>query len=253
MNKEIKLKVDGLKIAGEIYLPEEADPPYPAVILCHGVPSGMAPDPGDGGYPLLARTIAGEGFAVMIFSFRGAGESEGNFDIVGWTHDLAAAIDYIWGRPEIDANHLSLVGFSAGGAVSIYVAAQDKRVSAVAGCAAPADFSAISDPRQSQLTIEHFRKIGIIRDPGFPPSREGWLNDFRKISAILSVADIAPRPLLLVHSDQDNVVPVVSARKLYAAAGEPKKLVILRGPEHRLRHSEEAIKTVLQWLKASSV
>jgi uncharacterized protein len=252
MNRDVNLKVDGLKIAGQIYLPEDREPPYPAVILCHGVPSGAAADPNDGGYPLLARTIAGEGFAVLIFSFRGAGDSEGNFDIVGWTHDLAAAIDYLWGLSEIDESHLSLVGFSAGGAVSIYVAAQDKRVSAVAGCAAPADFSAISDPRHSQLTLEHFRKIGIIRDPDYPASREAWLNDFRKISALRSVADIAPRPLLLVHADQDNVVPFVSAQKLFAEAGEPKKLVTIRGPEHRLRRSEKAVKTVLKWLKENS-
>jgi fermentation-respiration switch protein FrsA (DUF1100 family) len=223
MIEDLNMKVDGLHILGQLYLPDGPEAPYPAVILCHGVPSGMV-DPTDGGYPLLAKPISGAGFAVYTFRFRGTGESEGNFEIAGWTHDLAAAIDYLSELPEIDKSRLALVGFSAGASVSIYAAARDKRIAAVVGCASPADFSAISDTDNSQLTVPYFRKIGIIRDPDFPPSLEAWLNDFRSINALQSVADIAPRPLLLVHARGDKVVPVSSAARLFARAGEPKKM-----------------------------
>ncbi len=249
MKREINLNADGLEIAGQLYLPEDAGAPYPAVILCHGVPSDIV-DPTDGGYPLLAQTIAEEGFAVLTFSFRGTGASQGNFDVVGWTHDLEAAIEYLWDLPEIDDAHISLVGFSAGAAVSIFVAAQDKRVSSVVACASPADFSVISESDKPQNSVTYFRKIGIIRDPGSPPSFDDWLNDFRKIKALHSVADIAPRPLLLVHAKQDNVVPVSNSQKLYDKAGEPKQIIILEGTEHRLRRNEMAVETIIYWLKA---
>jgi fermentation-respiration switch protein FrsA (DUF1100 family) len=248
MIKEANLNVDGIKIIGQLYLPEGMKPPYPTVILCHGVPSGVV-DPTDGGYPLLAKTFSEKGFAVYTFRFRGTGESGGNFDIVGWTHDLEAVIDYLWELPEIDDAHIALVGFSAGASVSVYVGAQDKRIAAVAACACPADFSAIYNADKTHLTISYFRKIGIVRDPNFPPSLEQWLNDFRKINAFHSVAEIAPRSLLLLHARQDNVVPVSNAQKLYAQAGEPKKIVIIEGSEHRLRRNEEAVNILLQWLE----
>jgi uncharacterized protein len=248
MIKEVNLTVDSLKIMGQLFLPEGIDPPYPGVILCHGVPSGTV-DPTDGGYPLLAKTISEKGFAAYTFRFRGTGSSEGNFDIVGWTHDLEAVIDYLWELPEIDTNRLALVGFSAGAAVSIYIGAQDKRISAVVTCASPADFTAISDARHAQLTVNYFRKIGIIRDPDFPPSFQTWLNNFRKVDALHSVADISPRPLLLVHSRADGVVPVSSSEKLYARAGEPKQIIILEGSEHRLRRNEKAVEAIISWLK----
>jgi uncharacterized protein len=251
MKREIILKVDGLDIAGQLYRPDKAGPPYPAVILCHGIPSGIV-DPSDGGYPLLADTIAAAGFAVLTFNFRGSGASQGDFNIAGWSRDLKSAVDYIWDLEEIDRKHISLTGFSAGATISIYVAARDKRVSAVAACACPADFSAISEAQNPQLSLNYFRKIGIIRDSQYPPVLADWLADFRRINALQSVAEIAPRPLLLLHARQDPVVPVENAEKLYQQAKEPKILVIIEGAEHRLRRNEKAVRIIIGWLKENS-
>jgi uncharacterized protein len=248
MFKEANLTVDGLKIIGQLHWPEEKAPPYPAVILCHGVPSGNI-DPSDPGYPFLAETISNEGFAVYTFRFRGSGASEGNFDILGWTHDLKAALDYLWDLPEIDNDHISVAGFSAGAAVAIYVSAGDKRISSVASCACPADFHHITDTGNPFLAWERFRKIGIIREAGFPPSMDEWINNFKKISAVRSVADIAPRPLLLLHAEKDPVVSVESSKRLYDRAGEPKQIIILEGSEHRLRRNDVAINALINWLK----
>jgi dipeptidyl aminopeptidase/acylaminoacyl peptidase len=251
MKKAINLNSDGLKIAGQLFLPEDSAPPYPAVILSHGIPSGIV-DPTDGGYPLLARTMAEAGFAAVTFSFRGTGASEGDFNILGWTHDLEAVIEYLWALPEIDDARISLVGFSAGAAVSICVAARDKRISGVAACASPADFSAISESGKPQQSLDYFRKIGIIRDGTYPASIADWLNGFRRTNALHNVADIAPRPLLLVHSTHDPVVSVVDSRRLYEKAGEPKEMFILEGGEHRLRRSQTVVTTLINWLKENS-
>jgi fermentation-respiration switch protein FrsA (DUF1100 family) len=63
------------------------------------------------------------------------------------------------------------------------------------------------------------------------------------------VAEIAPRPLLLLHSQQDNVVPVNHARRLFSQSGEPKQIIIIEGSEHRLRRNEMAMDKVINWLK----
>ena len=250
VGKDVALQVEGIKIVGQLYLPgKSASAPYPAVCICHGIPAHVR-DPHDRGYPLLAERICRHGFAVLIFNFRGTGASGGNFDILGWTEDLKAAIDYLWRLPEVDRSRLALLGFSGGAAVSVYVAAQDKRVSSVAVCACPAEFTFFTQTEKASLLIEQFRSIHIIRDSAFPPDIKEWLDGFRRVSPINYVASIAPRRLLLVHGSRDDVVAVAQAHKLYARAGEPKRLAIIDGAGHRLRLSDLAMATVTDWLKS---
>ena len=245
LTRDFSLKVDGIDILGQIYLPS-GKKLYPTVCLCHGIPSGI-PSPGDGGYPALAEQICQRGFAVLIFNFRGAGASGGNLDMLGWSRDLEAVIDYLCALPEVDGSSLCLLGFSGGAAISIYLASSDKRVSSVAACACPAEFTKLGE---AQSLIERFRSIGAIREAKFPPSAQEWLDGFKQVKPIDYVAGISPRPLLLVHGSQDELVDVSEAYRLYAKAGEPKRLVIVEGAGHRLRRNDEAMAKVLGWLKA---
>jgi len=244
----VNLEVDGIDIAGQLYLPD-GDGPCPTVCACHGIPAGI-PDPTDRGYASLAGKISPHGFAVFIFNFRGAGASGGNLDMLGWTRDLGAVIDYLYALPRVDKACLSLLGFSAGAAVSVYAAAQDKRVSAVVACACPAEFNLVSIADSPPALVSHFRSIGAIRDDDFPASAKGWFNGFEQVKPVDYIARIAPRPLLLVHGSRDETVEVGHAHRLYARAGEPKQLAIVEGAGHRLRHSEEAMDIVIDWLKA---
>ena len=250
LRRMINLEVEGLKISGQLYLPDEGNQtPYPTVCVCHGIPV-KSPDPNDRGYPLLAERICREGLAVLIFNFRGTGASNGNLDILGWTRDLKAVIDYLSALPKVDRCHLSLLGFSGGAAVSVYVAAHDKRVSSIATCACPAEFTFLTEVDEPQSVINHFRGIGAIRDKDFPYPVEDWLSGFRLVSPIKHVAEFAPRPLLLVHGSKDEIVDVSHAYKLYARAGEPKQIIIVDGAGHRLRQNDRAMAIVIDWLKS---
>ena len=61
---------------------------------------------------------------------------------------------------------------------------------------------------------------------------------------------IAPRPLLLVHGNEDELVPIDHAHRLYDMAGEPKQLVVLNGAGHRLRQDSRVTAVVINWLKS---
>jgi fermentation-respiration switch protein FrsA (DUF1100 family) len=246
--RAVTLEVDGIGVAGQLYLPE-SEMPYPVVCISHGIPAGI-PDPANSGYPLLAERICREGRAVFIFNFRGTGASSGNFDIRGWTSDLRAVIDYLWDLPEADRSCLSLLGFSAGAAVSVYVASGDRRVSSVVAVACPARFTLLNGAEDRQSVIEHFRSIGIIRDSDFPHSLDEWFEGLRLVSPVDCIGGIAPRPLLLVHGSDDELVAVSHARRLYRAASEPKELVIVDGAGHRLRRDERAMAAVIDWITA---
>ena len=59
---------------------------------------------------------------------------------------------------------------------------------------------------------------------------------------------IPPRPLLLVHGTEDDVVPVSEARALADAARGQAELRTITGAGHRLRHDPRAIAMLLGWL-----
>jgi dipeptidyl aminopeptidase/acylaminoacyl peptidase len=246
--REIHLKSDGLELVGELHVPS-VDKVYPALCICHGIPAAP-PDPTDKGYALLAQRFCHAGFITLIFNFRGAGRSEGNLDILGWTRDLQAALDFLYNLKEVDKMRFCLLGFSGGAAVSVYTAAHDPRVSSVVICACPADFRSLSQREAPLDTIQRFREIGSIRDKDFPPSIEDWQKGFDIVSPIKWIDKISPRPLLLVHGDADELIPLEHAHRLYQKAGEPKELKIIPGAMHRLRLEEEAMACVLDWLKA---
>ena len=246
----VLLKVDNLKLAGEVYVPELAAQPCPAICICHGIPAvPYNPDEQDErGYPVLAERFCTAGFVTLIFNFRGAGQSQGNLDLLGWSRDLKAAIDYLYSLEEVDKSSLSLAGFSGGAAVSVYVAASDVRISSVIALACPADFIFLQSNKPESV-INRFRSIGVIRDKDFPPSIDDWLDGFNTISPIRWIDKISPRPLLLIHGDKDEVVPVENAFKLYEQAKGPKHIVIISGAGHRLRLEEKAVDTAVNWLR----
>lgn len=248
MKESIHLTVDGIDILGELYLPTEGKT-FPALCICHGIPSGKPPDPNDGGYPMLAEKFCAAGFITLIFNFRGAGISGGDFDIMGWTRDLEAAIDYLYLHPRVDKSRLYLMGFSGGAAASNYVAANDPRISRVVLCACPAGFNRLILPERAESTIEDLRRQGVIHSKDFPPSLDEWFDGFKNIAPAQWIGKISPRPLLIVHGDEDELIDLSQARQLYESAGEPRELAVIKGGGHKLRQNREAMDTVLEWLK----
>jgi len=246
----VYFKSDGLKLKGQLFIPEKR--PCPVLCLCHGMPRSGTADPNDRGYTGLAERFAKEGFLTLIFNFRGAGESEGNFDIRSWTRDLKVVLEHIYDMKEADKSKVALMGFSAGAAISIYVAAQDKRISLVIACACP-DTSRLAKNRVlAQTVIADYRKMGVIKDADFPPSLQSWMQGFDEIYSGKWIDKLSPRPILIIHGDQDDVVSPTSAFNLYKRAGEPKEILIVKGAGHRLRISDEAMNHALAWLKSHS-
>ncbi len=243
------LCADEIMLAGEVFLPDDCTGVYPAVCLCHGIPAVPYNPDEKGGYPELAARFCRAGFAALVFNFRGCGPSQGNIDMPGWTCDLEAAVEFLYMLPEVDRSKIYLLGSSGGAAASIYAAAHDKRVSAVATLACPAEFDFMADGYTAESLIARFREIGIIKDADFPPSVKKWLDGFKTVAPIEHVGKLSPKPLLLVHGDSDDVVPVEHAERLYAKAGQPKEKIILPGAGHRLRQDERAIGAVMSWLQ----
>jgi dipeptidyl aminopeptidase/acylaminoacyl peptidase len=62
--------------------------------------------------------------------------------------------------------------------------------------------------------------------------------------------------VLVVHGQNDGVVPVAHAHRIYALAGDPKRLVIQEGGDHRMSdmgHQQTFLNDVLAWIGSSHV
>jgi putative redox protein len=217
----------------------------PAVVIVHGFPGGVrGAEAASASFPELGDRIAAElGWLVLVPALRGASGSEGHFSLGGWLDDVIAAIAHL--RATERPGGIWLVGFGTGGALCLAAAAKDHAIKGVAVLGAPADFDDwASQPRR---LLQHARSIGLIRDPAFPPSFDRWSRELREIRADRSVAEVAPRPVLVVHGTDDESVPAFDARVVADAHGAAE-LRMLAGAGHALRHDPRAVAVLLGWL-----
>lgn len=236
----------GLELRRYLARPAGLKGPLPGVILCHGLPVGpLDARRSAGTFPELIDRIANQlGFVAMTFTFRGCGDSDGDFSLQGWVDDLRAAMDHL--RTEASPAGLWLVGTHTGGSLATCVAADDPRVRGVALLGARADFDDwASQPRR---LLEHARELGAVRGSGFPAHFDEWSREFRRFRPVDASARFAPRPMLVLHGDDDESVPVSDARQLAQAHGSAS-LRILPGAGHRLRHDPRALAILLGWLE----
>ena len=122
----------GLQLARYLVKPSGKTGALPAMVLCHGYPSGgIDARHSAGTFSELVDRVANElGWNAMTFTFRGCATSEGDFSMQGWVDDLRAAITHV--VAETSPSGIWLVGNNTGGSLGLCVAADDPRVN---GCA----------------------------------------------------------------------------------------------------------------------
>jgi alpha-beta hydrolase superfamily lysophospholipase len=205
---------EGLSYA--LYLPEAE--PRAGVVILHG--AGSAKE----SHLDFARTARDRGLAALAYDARGHGRSDGEFG--------PGAIEDALAMCELMRKHAPLValrGSSLGGFCAIVAAAASGGgVGAVAAIC----------PASEDLLLRGLRNETLEGFRADRPALEPWL---QTVSLREAAASLSPHTaLLLMHARGDEQVPYMVSEELHAAAGEPKRLLLLPGGHHRsLQHDVE--------------
>lgn len=190
----------------------------------------------------LALVLADAGLASLRFSFAGNGKSEGSFEaatIGKEVDDLKSVVDALAGR------ELAYVGHSMGAAVGVLAAAGEPRLRALVSLAGITHLQA--------FVTRHFAHLVpgdlMFGKPGCPLAA-AFLADAARIGSTLGAAARIAAPWLLVHGDQDELVPLQDSRDAQAACPQRAELLVLPGADHRFtgRH-EDLCAAVVPWLQ----
>ena len=179
------------------------------VLYCHGNGGDLT----DVGW--LAEELSNRKMDVLIFDYRGYGRSEGRLtNEWGLYADAEAAYEYLTRERGVKKERLILHGQSLGTTAAIDIASRHP-------CAALIVESGLSSASD----------MGAVALPWLPR----WLhflstNRFESARKIASVSC----PVFIAHGTNDNVIPVEQGRRLYEAAREPKRLMIIEGGDHNL-------------------
>ncbi len=185
--------------------------------------------------------LPAEGYNVLALDYRGYGASEGTPSLAGMQLDIDAAMRSLLAHKDVDPNRIVIFGQSLGGALAIYYAAHTAYRANIRAVVIDSSFF-------------DYRMIVKEKLAGFfltwPFQWLPWLTVDDEYSPANSVAAISPIPLLLIHGDQDVVVPPHHSQQLFERAKEPKQLWIVPGAGHiQSQESQEIRKRLAEFLK----
>lgn len=173
------------------------------LLLCHGNAGNV------GDRVLHASLFTAAGFDVMLFDYRGYGRSSGKPSEGGTYRDARAAHACLLTQPEVDSSRVIYFGESLGGAVALELALDLPP----AGLVLLSTFTSVRDMGRA-----HYPFIPAALVPDAYPS-------LRLISGLHA-------PLLVVHGERDEIVPLSQGRALFEAAPGAKRMRVLPGVGH---------------------
>lgn len=180
----------------------------------------------------IGAEYASRGYWVLAPDLRCHGESEGDFIGMGWTDrlDMIQWIDYIISQDE--KAEIVLHGQSMGGAAALMTAGEklpDQVKAVVSDCAYTSVWDIFARKLKDWYGIGPFP---ILYETNLIFQLRGGYN-LQKASVLDQVAK-SRLPILFIHGEADDFVPVSMVYELYEKAAGPKELLIVPGAGHGL-------------------
>ena len=262
-------KQDGFALTFDVVTPKQQNGAAVAMIMSGGwfsnhdtlLPNGEGQLPGR--YQKAAAALLKEGYTLFYVVHGSSPRFTCNEIIVQTT----SAIDFIQNNATtfgIEGNRIGVLGGSAGGHLSLMQGTKDGQVQAVVAYFPPTDFLNYGheggsfdeqvrktmegkNPFNTALELREFDpnelKIKVVSD------KEKLIAHYKHISPLYDVSE-HDAPILLLHGDNDQLVPIQQSEiliKKLEAAHVPCKLFVKSGAEHGWPESDEELKLIVEW------
>ena len=235
----------GERLAGTLHQPDRL--PVGAVVAGHCFTCSRH----TGVLRQICKRLCAAGFMALRFDFSGNGQSQGTFEQSTWSKQILEMESAIALAQEKGAAWIGLAGHSLGAAIALLVAQRQAAVSAVCRVAGrvsatrPLHFLTSSQQERLAQTgqvdfISRGRQLSLNRDFFDDADRHDLLAATRTLE----------RPMLVVHGDRDEVIPVSEAELAKATNPGRVELVIVPGGDHMLaqaEHQQQVARTVTEW------
>ena len=259
---------EGEKIAGILRLPDKMDGPAPGIVQGPGF-LGLK---GGKLYKQYHDLLIDAGFVVLVFDYRGFGDSEGDSVLYPERQiaDIRNAVSYIETRDEVDNNRIGLFGSGGtGGGNAVVAAARDKRVQCMVANNAVADgaewvrgmrreyewlglLDALEEDRKQRALTGKSKMIPSRGLEGLQiPTPERMTTSVKSdvdtkipqelpLSCAEAIIEYCPEDVvgqiegggLFICVENDDTTPERQTIRLYEKASSPKKIIIQRGTSH---------------------
>ena len=192
----------------------------------------------------LGEGLAAAGIPALRFSFSGNGESGGKFTdstISKEVEDLGAVLD------RLNEYTICYVGHSMGGAVGVLRASEDKRIQRLVSLAGMVHTQAFARREFGDVTPDE----GFMWDEPDCPLSQAYMDDLTQINTVVDLAPQIIVPWLLVHGDEDDVVPIADSHDILAQANSQAQLVTIEGANHVFsdEYTPVMVEKVIAWIK----
>lgn len=162
----------------------------------------------------LFADLASQHFGVLGIDYRGNGASPGTPSEAAWRSDARAAFDFV--HSAAPAAKIAAFGESMGTFFAVALAL-DRPVAGVL----------LNSPYASVLRL--FQLHGTRLAPHVPLPFRRLMTDTLDTAALIGRLKV---PVMILHGTEDGVIPIAEARRLYAAARQPKEMIEVQGAAH---------------------
>lgn len=150
------------------------------------------------------------GWGLLLVNYRGYGASGGQPSQAALQHDALVLYDWARARPEVDASRIVAWGRSLGSGVAVHLAAQR--------------------PLAGVVLLSPYDSLAAVAQGHYPWVPVRWL--LRHPFDAAALAPAVRAPLLALAMAGDDIVPVEHARRLVAAWGGPRQLLVFDEGDH---------------------
>ena len=201
----------------------------------------------------ISSTLVKKGMAALRFDFSGNGQSEGDFSNTSYSKHIGEMERAVAFFAEQGYSRFGLAGHSMGAAVAVLAGA---KLNGVAGVCALGGRVAGKEtaPFFGKEKMEELRRTGRLQFESRGRDlelKENFFTDLQKFNLRETVQTFEP-PLLVVHGDQDEIIPVENARDV-PHLNPHAEVEIVTGADHMFsdpEHRRHIAETVAKWFQS---